>query len=77
VKAAVLGGMVTAAGFVLVFLGTWAVESLLGYHFPPPWDRGLNSWMYLGMTLAGAGTVLGGLSGAAWHSFRIRRTGTI
>jgi hypothetical protein len=77
VKAAILGGMVSAAGFLLFFLGTWAVELLRGYHFPPPWDRGLNSWMYLGIIIACVGTVIGGLSGVAWNLLRNRGTGTI
>lgn len=75
VKTAMLGGMVAAAGCLLFFLGTWAAESLRGYHFPPPWDRGLNAWVYFAMIIIGGVTVMGGFSGAAWHFIRVRRPG--
>lgn len=70
VKTTILGGIISAAGFVLFFLGTWGVEALRGYDFPPPWNRGLASWVYLALLTAGAGVVVGGLAGAAWHRFR-------
>lgn len=76
-RGAILGAIVTVTGFLLFFLGTWAIESLRGYHFPPPWARGLKSWIYLGLTLVGAGALIGGLSGTVWHLLRNRRPGTI
>ncbi len=75
VKTAILGGMVAAAGCLLFFLGTWALESLRGYQFPPPWDRGLNAWVYFGMIIIGGVTVIGGFSGWAWYFIQGRRPG--